>query len=73
MRIKANKHFVGKKNPILVYLSLSPCALLHRTPGKSCTRSKGLEGSSKDIADSKSNQLLQPGQSDSMPCYLNPD
>lgn len=61
-----------QNQPSLVYLSSSSGALLHCTPGKRCARSKGLEGSSKDIADPKSYQLLPPGQRETMPCYHNP-
>lgn len=70
----ANKHFWGIKpnQPSLVYLSFSSRALLHRTPGKGSTRSEGLEGRSKDIADPKSYQLLQPGQRETITCYHDP-
>ena len=54
---------------MLVYLSLASCALLHCAPGQSCTRSKRLEGSSEDVANSKGYELLQPNQRENMCCY----
>lgn len=45
---------------MLAYLRLAPCAFLHCSPGQSCTRSKRPEGSSKDVANSKGYELLQP-------------
>lgn len=60
-----------QNQPSLIYLCFSSGALLHCTPGKGSTRSEGLEGCSKDIANPKSYQLLQPGQRETITILTN--